>query len=54
MKREDGGASGISISWTICKSLPPCPRQTTIPAPHHTIFYTPDALPYTNPTVLKQ
>ena len=30
------GCSGIS--WTICKSFPPCSRQTTTPAPHHSVF----------------
>jgi len=38
--------SGNSISWTICKSAPR-PRQTTMPAPYHSVFYMPDALPAT-------
>ena len=29
--------SGSSISWAICKSAP-CSRQTTTPAPHHSVF----------------
>jgi len=36
--------SGSGISWAICKSAP-CSRQTTTPAPHHSVFYRPDALP---------
>jgi len=44
--------SGSGISWTICKSAP-CSRQITTPAPHHSVFYRPDALPATQPTVSK-
>ena len=29
--------SGSGISWAICKSAPR-PRQTTMPAPHHSVF----------------
>ena len=29
--------SGSGISWTICKSAPSS-RQTTMPAPHHSVF----------------
>ena len=29
--------SGNGISWAICKSAP-CSRQTTTPAPHHSVF----------------
>ena len=36
----------------ICKSAP-CSRQITMPAPHHSVFYRPDALPATQPTVSK-
>jgi len=32
----------------ICTSL-----QTTTPAPHHSVFYRPDALPAAQPTVSK-
>jgi len=38
--------SGSGISWAICKSAP-CFRQITTPAPHHSVFYMPDALPAT-------
>ena len=44
--------SGSGISWAICKSAP-CSRQITMPAPHHSVFYRPDALPATQPTVSK-
>jgi len=29
---------GSGIIWTICKSFAPCSRQTTVPAPHHSVF----------------
>ena len=45
--------SGSGISWAICKSAPSS-RQITMPAPHHSFFYMPDALPATQPTVPKQ
>jgi len=41
--------SGSGISWAICRSAPRS-RQITIPAPHHSVFYRPDALPATQPT----
>jgi len=44
--------SGTGISWAICKSAP-CSRQTPTPAPHHSVFYRPDALPAAQPTVSK-
>jgi len=44
--------SGSGISWAICKSAP-CSRQTTTPAPHHSVSYRPDALPATQPTASK-
>ena len=44
--------SGSGISWAICKSAPRS-RQTTTSAPHHSVFYRPDALPATQPTALK-
>ena len=31
------------ISWAICKSAPRS-RQITMPVPHHSLFYRPDAL----------
>jgi len=44
--------SGSGISWTICKPAPRS-RQITTPAPHHSVFYRPDALPATQPTASK-
>ena len=44
--------SGSGISWAICKSAP-CSRQITTPAPHHSVFYRPDALPTGKPTASK-
>jgi len=34
--------SGSGISWAICKSAP---RSSQLPAPHHSVFNRPDALP---------
>ena len=42
--------SGSGISWAVCKSAPRS-RQITTPAPHHSVFYRPDALPAAQPTV---
>jgi len=50
LKQE--AVSGNGISWAICKSAP-CSRQITKPAPHHLVFYRPDALPVTQPTPSK-
>jgi len=44
--------SGSGISWAICKSAR-CSGQTTMPAPHHSVFYRPDALPADQPTASK-
>jgi len=44
--------SGSGISWAICKSAPRT-RQITMPAPHHSVFYRPDALPAAQPTASK-
>ena len=44
--------SGSGISWAISKSAP-CYRQTTTPAPHHSLFYRPDALPTAQTTASK-
>ena len=44
--------SGSGISWATCKSAPRF-RQTTMPAPHRSVFYRPDALPATQPTASK-
>jgi len=44
--------SGSDINWAICKSAPRS-RQITTPAPHHLVFYRPDALPAAQPTSSK-
>ena len=44
--------SGSGVSWAVCKSAPRS-RQITTPAPHHSVFYRPDALPATQPTASK-
>ena len=44
--------SSIDIRWAICKSAPSS-REITMPAPHHSVFYRPDALPATQPTASK-
>jgi len=44
--------SGSGISWAICRSAPRS-RQITTPAPNHSVFYRPDALPATQPTASK-
>jgi len=44
---------GSDITWTICKTFASHKRQITVPAPHHSIFYWPDAPPDTLPTVSK-
>jgi len=44
--------SGSGISWAVCKSATRS-RQITMPAPHHSIFYRPDALPAAQPTASK-
>ena len=44
--------SGSGNSWAVCKSAPHS-RQITMPAPHHSVFYRPDALPATQPTASK-
>ena len=49
----DFTVSGSGISWAICKSAHRS-RQITTPAPHHSVFYRPDALPAAQPTVSKQ
>jgi len=50
LKRET--VSGSGISWAICKSAPRS-RQITMPAPHHSVFHGPDALPAAQPTASK-
>jgi len=44
--------TGTGIIWAIRKSAPHS-RQITTPAPHHSVFYRPDALPAAQPTVSK-
>jgi len=44
--------SGTGICLAICKSAHRS-RQITTPAPHHSSFYRPDALPAAQPTVSK-
>ena len=44
--------SGSGIRWAICKSAHRY-RQITTPAPHHSVFYRPDALPAAQPTASK-
>jgi len=44
--------SGSGISGAVCKSASRS-RQITIPAPHHSVFYRPDALPAAQPTASK-
>jgi len=50
LEQEIVNCSGIS--WAICKSTPR-PRQITMPASHHSVFYRPDALPAAQPTASK-
>jgi len=49
---EQETVSGSGITWAICKSAPR-PREMTMPAPHHSVFYRPDALPAAKPTASK-
>ena len=44
--------SGSGINWATCKSASRS-RQRTMPAPHHSVFYRPDALPAAQPTASK-
>jgi len=41
--------SGSGIGWAICKSAPRS-RQITMPVPHRSVFYRPDALHPAQPT----
>jgi len=50
LKQETGSGSGISLA--VCKSAHHS-RQITMPVPHHSVFYRPDALPATQPTASK-
>jgi len=49
---EQETVSGSGINWAICKSAPRF-RQITTPAPQHSVFYRPDALPVAQPTASK-
>ena len=49
---EQETVSGSGISWAICNSALSS-RQITMPAPHHSVFYRPDALPAAQPTASK-
>ena len=49
---EQETVSGSGISWAICKSAPRS-RQITMPVPHHSVFYKPDALPAAQATASK-
>ena len=44
--------SGSGISWVICKSAPHS-REITMPVPHHSVFYRPDALTAAQSTASK-
>jgi len=48
LKQETVNVSGM-ISWAICKSAPRS-RQITTPVSHHSVFYSPNALPAAQPT----
>ena len=45
--------SGSGISWPMCKSAPRS-RRITMPAPHHSVFYRPNALPAAKPAASKE
>ena len=45
--------SGSGIRWAICKSAPRS-RQTTMPAPHHSVFHRPDRMPFLPPNQQRQ
>ena len=44
--------SGSGSNWAVCKSAPSS-RQIATPAPNHSVFYRPDALPAAHPTASK-
>ena len=44
--------SGSGIRWAICNSASRS-RQITMPEPHRSVFYRPDALPAAQPTATK-
>jgi len=45
--------SGSGISWAICKSAPSSRQITTTAPHHHSVFYSPDAIPDAQPTASK-
>jgi len=47
---EQETVSGSGISWAICKSAPRS-RQTTTPAPHHSVFTGPGQVVHTRASV---
>jgi len=49
---EQETVSSSGISWAIFKSAHHS-TQITTPAPHHSVFYRPDALPAAQPTASK-
>jgi len=49
---EQDIVSGSGFIWAICKSAPRR-RQISMPAPDYSVFYRPDVLPATKPTVSK-
>jgi len=51
-RRDSEWLSGSGISWAIYKSASRS-TQITTPAPHHSVFYRPDALPAAQPTASK-
>ena len=53
LKQETVSGSGSGISWAISKSAKSRSRQITVPAPHHSVFYRPDAIPAAQPTASK-
>ena len=51
--RDDGFLDGSGISQTICKQSALNSRHITMPAPHHSIFISPDSFSDAKPTILK-
>jgi len=51
--KDDVVSECYGIIWTTYKQSAPRSRQITTPAPHHSIFYRPDALSDVQPTVSK-
>jgi len=51
MQEMMGFGEAVASAGAYANSAAPCTKQITKPAPHHSIFYVPDALPETQPTV---